>query len=244
MRGAYTAGMVDALAQLGLRDSFDVVYGTSAGAFSGLVFAANGAHGASSIYSEFLSGAQFINYRRLRTGSGPLMNLRYLTDEVLTRNRPLDFGEICEGNISVRLVATSLASGRPSVFSDLATTVEWKTALRASACVPLLAGRPVTFRRARWIDGSISERIALSRAIRDEATHVLVLRSRVADTVGPHIPRTAYARVLNVRPYIHCGVRPLTTSAAMLAHASQVGARAVLQTFSRDLGSEGENSLG
>lgn len=235
MRGAYTAGMVDALDQLGLRDSFDVVYGTSAGAFSALVFAARGARGASSIYPEFLSGAQFISYRRVRTGSGPLMSLRYLTDEVLTRRRPLDFGEVCDGDISVRLVATSLASGRPATFSGLRTPAEWKTALRASACVPLLAGRPVVFRRARWIDGSIGERIALPRAVREGATHVLVLRSRRAGVVGERTDQAARTPVLSIRPRTDCGVGPLTTSAAMLAEASLSGADAVFRVFSRDV---------
>ncbi|MFC8393087.1 patatin-like phospholipase family protein [Streptomyces sp. NPDC057238] len=234
MRGAYTAGMVDALARLGLRDSFDVVYGTSAGAFSALVFAAKGARGASSIYPEFLSGAQFISYRRLRSGSGPLMNLRYLTDEVLTCKRPLDFDEVCDGDISVRLVATSLASGRPATFSGLRTSDDWKIVLRASACVPLLAGRPVIFRRARWIDGSIGERIALPRAAREGATHVLVLRSRCASVVGERTIRTAQTRVLSIRPRTDCGVGPLTTSAAMLAEASRSGADAVFRVFSRD----------
>jgi predicted patatin/cPLA2 family phospholipase len=53
-----------------------------------------------------------------------------------------------------------------------------RQAVRASASLPRLGGEPPVFRVERMADGGLIEPIPFQTALRDGATHVLVLRSR------------------------------------------------------------------
>lgn len=185
MRGAYAGGMVSALESLGLRDAFDDVYGTSAGAFSAVAFAVGKGSEAGTIYHQHLASRDFINYRRALLGRGPLISLDYLIDHVLERIKPLDYELLAGSDIPVRTVATRLDTGAAEELSDLACADDWRAALRATACVPFLCGPAVSLRGARWIDGSVAEPIAIERALEREATHVLVLLSRAPTEKSP-----------------------------------------------------------
>ncbi|WP_435848577.1 patatin-like phospholipase family protein [Streptomyces javensis] len=56
--------------------------------------------------------------------------------------------------------------------------VALRMALRASAALPMLAGGPVAVGGRRYYDAGLAESIPYRQALRDGATHVLVLRSR------------------------------------------------------------------
>jgi predicted acylesterase/phospholipase RssA len=56
--------------------------------------------------------------------------------------------------------------------------VSLRLALRASAALPLLAGGPVRLGERAYYDAGLAESIPFRQALRDGATHVLVLRSR------------------------------------------------------------------
>jgi predicted patatin/cPLA2 family phospholipase len=178
MRGVYSGGMVRALEQLGLRDGFDEIYGTSAGAFNAAAFAVGNGAGAADIYPDDLSGTRFIDPRRALARRGPLIGLDYLVDDVLENSKPLDLVALADSDVPVRPIATSTGDLRPHALRDLRTPAEWKAALRATACVPVLAGPPVPLNGRTWIDGAVSEPIAVARALDDGATHVLALLSR------------------------------------------------------------------
>jgi predicted patatin/cPLA2 family phospholipase len=185
MRGVYAGGMVSALESLGLRDSFDEVYGTSAGAFSAVALAVGKGSEAGSVYYEDLASRNFINYRRALTGRGPLINLDYLVEHVLEKAKPLDYELLAGSDIPVRTVATRLDTGAAEELSGLTCADDWRAALRATSCVPFLCGPAVTLRGAQWIDGSVAEPIAIERALEREATHVLVLLSRAPTEKSP-----------------------------------------------------------
>ena len=67
----------------------------------------------------------------------------------------------------------------------MATVADWKRALRASATIPLLAGPPVEWGGRHWVDGSVAEPLALARALRGGATHVLAVLCRGTDDLHP-----------------------------------------------------------
>jgi hypothetical protein len=94
MRGAHTGGMVRGLEELGLRDSFDEIFGTSSGAYVAAAFATGQGIGAATIYADDLSGTRFIDYRRPLAGRGSLMHFDYLIDTVLATAKPLDFAAL------------------------------------------------------------------------------------------------------------------------------------------------------
>ena len=97
------------------------------------------------------------------------------------------------------MLATAADDLTPHVLEPR-SPAEWKTALRATAAIPLLAGPPVALHGRRWVDGSVSEPLPVLRALREGATHVLVLvnRVRVDRRQGnPGVGAAPWARVLD-----------------------------------------------
>ena len=76
---------------------------------------------------------------------------------------------------------------------------DWKRALRASATIPLLAGPPVEWGGRRWVDGSVAEPLAMARALRGGATHVLAraLPRHRRPAPGPDAGLSLWARALD-----------------------------------------------
>lgn len=235
MRGAYAGGMLHALERLGLRDAFDVVYGTSAGAFTASSFLTRQAWGAARIFYEDLASREFIDYRRPPTGRGPLVSLDYLIEEVLAGPKPMDWHALITSDIPLHVVATRLPDLRPHSLGGYGDAADWQLALRASACIPVLAGPPVQLEGTEWLDGSVTEPLAVQRALDDGATQVLVLLSRATPEVpeydeGESVPAwrglleqlrpglwravaerprrySELMRTVNGRPGV-CGIRP------------------------------------
>ncbi len=183
MRGAYVAGMLDALAAAGLQPAFDEVYGASSGSFTAAAFLTGDAGSCARSFPEDLATKTFIDMRRLGTGR-PVVNLDHLCHEVLEVRKPMSWEGVRDSPAPLHVVATDTADLAPHTLAPV-TVADWKQAMRASACIPLLAGPPVRFAGRRWIDGSVGEPLAMARALRGGATHVLVMLCRgTADLHG------------------------------------------------------------
>ena len=196
MRGAYAGGMVHALTDAGLAPFFDVVYGSSAGAFVGAGLLLGSGRGSAAIFYEDMACREFIDPRRFPRR--PLVSLDHLLDDVLVRSKPLDWERLRDSRVPLRVIATSLDDLAPHVLEPT-TAQEWKLALRATASIPLLAGPAVELQGRRWIDGSVGEPLPVLRALADGATHVLALFTRAGSELrrrevgGP----AGWARVLD-----------------------------------------------
>ncbi|NMI00965.1 patatin-like phospholipase family protein [Pseudonocardia acidicola] len=177
MRGAYAGGMVHALEQAGLSDAFDVVYGSSAGAFVGTALVLRHGHDAARIFPDDMACKAFIDPRRLGTRR-PMVSLDYLLDEILVVSKPTDWAALAASPVPLRVVVTDAADMTPHVLEGLGTEEEWKLAMRATATIPWLAGPPVELGGRRWVDGSVGDPLPVLRALRDGATHVLALLTR------------------------------------------------------------------
>ncbi|GAA5130092.1 patatin-like phospholipase family protein [Pseudonocardia adelaidensis] len=196
MRGAYAGGMVHALTDAGLAPFFDVVYGSSAGAFVGAGLLLDSGRGSAAIFYEDMACREFIDPRRFPRR--PLVSLDHLLDDVLVRSKPLDWDRLRDSPVPLRVVATALDDLAPHVLEP-ATSAEWKLALRATASIPLLAGPAVELHGQRWIDGSIGEPLPVLRALSEGATHVLALFTRAASELRRGDPAGAagWARALD-----------------------------------------------
>jgi predicted patatin/cPLA2 family phospholipase len=184
MRGSYVAGMLRALDRAGLVPAFDEVYGASSGGFSGAAFLTGAAADCAASYPEDLCTDVFINMRRLGTRR-PVVALDHLVHEVLGERKPLAWHELGRTPAPLRVVATDAADLTAHTLEGMETVADWQRALRASASIPLLAGPPISYGGRRWVDGSIAEPLAMARALRGGATHVLVLLCRGADDLHP-----------------------------------------------------------
>ncbi len=181
MRGAYVAGMLHALERAGLCAAFDEIYGSSSGAISAAAFLTGEAAACAACYPEDLCTRAFINMRRLGSGH-PVVSLPLLLDDVLGLRKPLAWGRLGHTSAPLHLVATDTADLTAHTLTGMASMADWRVALQASASIPLLTGRPVAWDGRHWVDGSVGEPLAIERALRGGATHVLVMLCRgVAD---------------------------------------------------------------
>lgn len=198
-RAAYSAGMVMALDALGLTEAFDAVYGTSAGALNAAWLLTGDAQEwlPSWAWPE-VAAAGVTDPRRLLRG-GPIVDLSVLVEHVYESITPMAFEAILEHPVTFHPMATDAATGE-SV--DLAPYVRdrrtLQDALRATTCLPLLAGRPVRLGGRGWLDGGLSEPVPFATPVAQDATHLLVLRTRRTDQ--PHKGTSRVERML-MTPY-------------------------------------------
>lgn len=176
MRSAYGGGMAHALDDAGLGGCFDVVYGSSAGAFVGAALLLNDGRGSAHIFFEDMASRAFIDARRLGTRR-PMVSLDHLLDVIMVDTKPMPWERLRDLRTPLHVIATDVADLTAHVLQPT-TVPEWKAAMRATASIPLLAGKPVELHGRRWIDGSVSEPLPIARALRDGATHVLALVNR------------------------------------------------------------------
>ena len=155
MRGAYTGGMAHALHDAGLEPFFDVVYGSSAGAYVGAALVLGDGCGAGLIFHEDMACRAFADPRRLGSRR-PVVSLDHLIDVIMVTAKPLPWERLRDAAVPLRVVATAADDLTPHVLEPR-TVAEWRAALRATATIPYLAGPAVELHGRRWIDGSVSE---------------------------------------------------------------------------------------
>lgn len=201
MRGVVSAGMVAALEQLNLLESFDAVYGASAGAINGAYFLAGQARYGTTIFYENINNKEFVDLRRLVYGQ-PAVSLEYLLDDVCVNQKPLIVDKVLQSSIPLRVIAANLESLKSETLADFNGASALFDALRASARIPLFAGPPVVIGGVRYLDASIFESIPFRTAIVDGATDVVILLTRPAgdlrsepNFVDRHLVAPSLARI-------------------------------------------------
>lgn len=184
MRGAITGGMVLGLYERGALPAFDMVYGASAGALNAAwLVSGDPRPGLEAWWDPALHRATMRvgNLARRR----PIVDARHLVEVVYERVVPLDTDAVLASTVGLHPMATDVETGRAvdlhPVMRDKRTL---QLALRASTCLPMLGGAPVVLDGRRYLDAGIAEAVPVASAIRGGATHVLVLRSRVAGDVA------------------------------------------------------------
>jgi len=200
MRGAVSAGMCLVLEAAGLMPSVDRVYGCSSGALSGCFAAAGQASLWATSFEDCACRAFIDPSRVIRTRPPrPVLDLDFLFDEVIARRRPLSETGLAVGP-EVRMVAVSASRAELRVLRDFESATDILAAARASCSIPVLTGAPPTYRGEPTVDGGLLEPIPYRTALRDGATHVLVLRSRDASYRAPRQGRLAERTLARAHP--------------------------------------------
>jgi predicted patatin/cPLA2 family phospholipase len=197
MRGALTAGMCLVLEAAGLMSCVDRVYGCSSGALSGS-FAAAGQASLWATSFEDSACRAFIDPSRALRGR-PVIDLGFLFDEVIARRRPLSETGLALGP-ELRAVAVSASRAELRVLRDFESAADVLAAARASCSIPVLTGTPPTYRGETMVDGGLLEPIPYRTALREGATHVLVLRSRDAGYRAPRPGRLTERTLARAHP--------------------------------------------
>ena len=177
MRGAISSGMLLALEQLGLRNSFDEVVGTSAGAIAGAFFVTCRGTAGSVLYYTVLNSERFMNRRRLMT-DGAVMDLDYLFDEAFPEHG-FDWDELVQSDIPLWATVTPADTADPTRCYRVGESVAHaRQVLAATASLPVLAGPSRPIGEKLYVDGGMIEAVPWVSAVGRGASHVLVIRSR------------------------------------------------------------------
>ena len=183
MRGVISAGMVWALEDLGLIDAFDAVYGSSAGAINAAYFLAGRAGLGTTIFFEDINSSSFIDLWRPLRGR-PILDLEFLLDDVAVRRKPLPTDRVLASASPLTVLATDVDGGVSCALRGFTSGAALRSALRASATMPVVAGGPHAYDGRRYFDASLSEPIPVVTAEADGHTHVLALLTR-SGQMGP-----------------------------------------------------------
>jgi predicted patatin/cPLA2 family phospholipase len=181
MRGVVSAGMVSALEELGLVDSFDSVTARPPAPSTPRIFWPGKRRSAPPIYAEDINNSRFISLPRLLTGR-PIVDLGFLIDEVATRRKPLNTARVLASPSPLTVMATSVDTAARAPLTAFPDGASLMLALRAGATMPVLAGPAVTYAGRRYLDASLTEPIPVALAEEEGHTHVLALLTRPSDS--------------------------------------------------------------
>lgn len=180
MRGAVSAGGLLELGNLGFRECFDAIYGSSAGAINATYFLSGQREGVR-IYYEDIANKKFVDLARLldrKNEQGPVLNLSFLMDEVMEEVKPLYWDAVLDSPIPLKVVASSLDTLQPVLLEGFESKQDLVACLKASANVPRIAGDPIQLRGQRLVDAAVFEAVPFRVAIADGCTHIITLCTR------------------------------------------------------------------
>jgi predicted patatin/cPLA2 family phospholipase len=164
--------------ELGLRESFDAAYGSSAGTLNAMWLVSGRVREGIPTWTDPGLVHELINPRRLLRG-GPVVDITTLVEERYEQLAPGLFQGVLSSPTELHPIATTVDTAEAVDLHDHITDERTlRLALRATACLPLLAGPPVHLDGRRFIDAGLSAAIPFRAAIEGGATHILVLRSR------------------------------------------------------------------
>ncbi|GAA5123531.1 patatin-like phospholipase family protein [Haloechinothrix salitolerans] len=183
-RGVIAGGMALALHERGLLSAFDAVYGASSGALTAAWLLsgdiATGMH-AWTRPADFARFSRLSNLLRRR----PLVDLSWLIGEYYDRRLGLNAAEILANPVSIHPLATDVDTGSAvDLHPRISDKESLHTALRASAALPLVAGKPVELAGRRYLDAGVAESVPFETPLAAGATHMLVLTSRKNDDLA------------------------------------------------------------
>jgi predicted patatin/cPLA2 family phospholipase len=180
-RATLSAGMVAALAELGLGQAFDAVYGASAGSINGAWFVAGAADEGAAAWSRPGVMRRVTGVARLLLGR-PVVDMVWVVDELYEHIVPLDWHAVRTASTELHPMATDADTGASVDLRPLMNdTASLKTALRASTHLPILGGPPVVLDGRRFLDAALAETLPFRTPLDAGATHVLLLRTRRED---------------------------------------------------------------
>jgi len=174
MRGIYSAGSLVGLEFLGLRDVFDYVYGTSAGAINAAYYLADQGYFGITIYYQDINGFKFVNPLR----PTKLADIDFVYDEVIPKRKPLNVERIVAAKSPFFVALTDVDNGEGFLVRAQEAATPLVRILKGSAALPVGYNRPVEVEGRFCLDGGVFQVFALPEALEHGCTDILVLLTR------------------------------------------------------------------
>ena len=182
MRGAYQCGVLKAFKEHNLE--FDVVIGSSAGAYNGIRYLSDQMDICEAIYLADLSGNQFIKPWNLLIPGRHFMNLDYLIDEVCKmESRVIDMDAVIRSRSEFYITALELETMQTRFFD--AKTNDIHLLLKATATLPFLYSTRIIINGKVYIDGGLLEPIPVNKAIELGCKKLYVVVNSAAQNKKP-----------------------------------------------------------
>jgi predicted patatin/cPLA2 family phospholipase len=195
MRGAVSGGMALALDELGFAGSFDAAYGSSAGTLNAMWLISGRVRDGIPTWTDPALVRELISRRRI-IGRRPIVDVETLVEHRYEQLSPGLFEAVLGARTELHPIATEVDTGEAvDLHPSVRDASSLRSAIRASATLPLLAGPPVEIGGIRYLDAGLSAAIPFRAAFADGATHVLLLRSRRAGEVATQ-PTGATSRAM------------------------------------------------
>lgn len=207
VRAAYSAGVVHALAEAGLRT--DAVLGCSSGSINAAFYASGQTATVCELWGHYVPGDRFISWRRqLTPWGGPGLGIDEMLDGVMLGQSLFDPLAATRGSPDLYVAATDVTSGQGVlVRPDASNVIEW---LRASLAIPVGYNRIVRIGGRGYIDGGVAMPVPFDVPIPTPCAGptVVVLTRKMATAKAPPswwergfihliVPRAARAATLS-----------------------------------------------
>ena len=176
MRGVYTAGSLLALHLLDLRNTFDDLFGTSAGAVNGAHFLSGAGPAKVSTYYRWLDHSKFINPLRIRK----IVDIDYFADEVLTHLERVEVELVGKARTELWVAVLNQRTAEVELRNSRRESIPLLKMLKAAVAIPVLYGRTVVLGEDHYMDAGFVQPFALSGAIESGCTDLLVVTAQPA----------------------------------------------------------------
>ena len=159
MRGLYTAGVLDAFLDAGIK--VDGVIGVSAGALFGVNFV-SGQRGRALRYNKkFISYPNYMGFRSwIKTGN--VVNKDFTYYEIPMKLDVFDEEAFEKAGVDFYAVATDIESGKPD-YLKIDNVFDQMEAFRASSSLPVVS-KIVEYEGKKYLDGGLSDSIPVDFA--------------------------------------------------------------------------------
>ncbi len=197
MRGVYSAGVLEAFSDAGLR--FDRVVACSAGACVAASYLAGQPRRNRKVYLDYLDGDKLVRFRRLLTG-GSVMDIDYLAFEVTLRLCPLDIDALRQSETRLYIGVTDCETGGSRYLTNHEDDLV--TAIRATCSLPFFSRNEVPYQGRLYVDGGVSDPVPIEKAIALGATEVILVLTSGIENRGERSPFSLFDRFFSSSPAI------------------------------------------
>ena len=172
-RGAYTAGVLDVLAENNI--FFQTIYGVSAGACNAVSYISKQIGRNHRIFTEYACDKRYMSFGSLlKTGS--IFGFDFMFGELANELLPFDYNEFFKSSMNIFAGATDCETGK-AVFFDKRDMEDDLTPLIASSSLPMVT-KIVDFNGKHLLDGGVAAPIPIDHAINEGFTKNVVVLTR------------------------------------------------------------------